>query len=64
MCLINYRGSLNISDEYCKQLCGNVGDMDVKDCISAINNLIDLKLIDKDKISCMLINFLLILIIN
>ena len=25
--------------------------MDVKDCISAINNLIDLKLIDKNKIS-------------
>jgi dipeptidyl aminopeptidase/acylaminoacyl peptidase len=29
VCLINYRGSLNISDDYVKQLCGNVGDIDV-----------------------------------
>lgn len=44
---INYRGSLGISNDYVEQLPGHVGDMDVKDCFSAIQNLIDLRLVDK-----------------
>ena len=48
---INYRGSLGISKEYVNQLAGQVGDLDVKDCIAAINNLIALNLIDKQNVS-------------
>ena len=49
--LINYRGSLGISKDYVNQLAGHVGDMDVEDCISALNNLIALNLIDKNNVS-------------
>ena len=42
---------MGISKDYVNQLTGNVGDMDVADCVSAINNLIALKLIDKNSVS-------------
>lgn len=48
---INYRGGLGISKNYVDQLCGKVGDLDVKDCMTSINNLINLNLIDKNQVN-------------
>jgi len=47
---INYRGSLGITDKYVNQLCGNIGEMDISDMVSSINNLIKMNLIDKNNL--------------
>ncbi|RWS20694.1 acylamino-acid-releasing enzyme-like isoform X2, partial [Leptotrombidium deliense] len=38
--LINYRGSIGVNEEYLKTLCGNVGDMDIRDVMYCIQHQI------------------------
>jgi len=48
--MVNYRGSTGFSNQYNNQLCSNVGDYDVKDVMSSVNNLINMNLIDKSNV--------------
>jgi len=51
---VNYRGSLGFSDEFTRVLLGNVGDMDVKDCVMAVEKCREVfPNISKDKIFLM-----------
>ncbi|RWS16723.1 acylamino-acid-releasing enzyme-like isoform X1, partial [Dinothrombium tinctorium] len=49
--LVNYRGSIGIDEDYINILCGNVGDMDVKDVMTCITQLISKNEIDSKKLS-------------
>lgn len=44
---------MGITSEYVNQLCSNVGDLDIKDCMSSVNNLINMNLIDKNNVHLM-----------
>lgn len=48
--LINYRGSLGVSEEYVQSICGHVGDMDVNDCLHVIRELTKKGILDKNKL--------------
>lgn len=49
--LINYRGSTGVSAEHSNKLCGNIGDMDVNDCLHAIRYMANKGLIEPSKLS-------------
>lgn len=48
--LINYRGSTGVNEDYTKQLIGNVGQMDVNDCMTAIRYCVQNGLVDPSKL--------------
>lgn len=48
--LINYRGSTGVSDDYVKQLIGNIGQIDVSDCLQTVRYFVQNGLIDPSKL--------------
>jgi len=51
---VNYRGSLGFSEEFTRVLMGNVGDMDVKDCVAATEKCLEtFPNINRDKVFLM-----------
>lgn len=48
--LINYRGSTGVSEDYSTSLCGNIGQLDVQDCLRVIRHFVDAKTIDPSKL--------------
>lgn len=48
--LINYRGSLGVTEEYSQSLCGKLGQQDLGDCLEAIRYFVQNKLIDSTKL--------------
>lgn len=48
--LINYRGSLGVSEEYVQTLCGHIGKLDVDDCLHVIRYFVHNKTIDPKKL--------------
>lgn len=48
--LINYRGSTGFNEQYLNSLPGFVGDLDVKDVVTAISHYAGNKLIDKNQL--------------
>ncbi|XP_053201963.1 acylamino-acid-releasing enzyme-like [Panonychus citri] len=48
--LVNYRGSVGINSAHDKILCGKVGELDVADCMEALNYYIDRKEVDKNQV--------------
>lgn len=49
--LINYRGSTGVDGDYINKLSGNVGTMDVDDCLHVIRHLVQRGLVDSSKLA-------------
>jgi len=48
--MINYRGSIGVSDEYTRSLCGKIGSLDVEDCLHVIRCLVQDRTLDPTKL--------------
>lgn len=48
--LINYVGSIGVSEEYSRSLCGRISERDVDDCLQVIRHFVDKGIIDPKKL--------------
>lgn len=48
--LINYRGSIGVSEEDSQTICGRLGDLDLDDCLYVIRELVKKGTLDKNKL--------------
>lgn len=48
--LINYRGSIGVSEEYSQSICGKLGDLDLDDCLNIIRELVKKGILNKNKL--------------
>lgn len=48
--LVNYRGSMGAGKDHVRKLCGNVGTMDVEDCLQAIRYFVKHRKVDPNKL--------------
>lgn len=48
--MINYRGSYGVSEKHLKMLCGNIGRMDIDDCLYGIRHFVHKGLINPKKL--------------